>query len=91
MVALWFAFATTMHTSLGWLAGRYRLAALLGVVGGPLSYYSGARLGALSFPEELVTSLLIIGLVWAAAMPTLLWVSKRYDDALSTYNEKQIL
>lgn len=89
MVALWPNFATTLHTSLAWLVGRYRLAALLGVLGGPLSYYAGARLGALSFPQELVTSLLVIGLVWAIALPTLLWVSERDDRVLPASNEKR--
>lgn len=91
MVALWCAFATTLHTSLSWLAGRYQLASLLGAVGGPLSYYAGARLGAISLPEELATSLLVIGLVWAVAMPTLLWASKRRSDALPRYSDKQRL
>lgn len=90
MAMLWPNFATTLHTSLGWLAGRYRLAALLGAVGGPLSYYAGAHLGALSFPGELATSLLVIGLVWAVAMPILLWASKRSGNALPPYNERRI-
>jgi hypothetical protein len=77
MVALWPNFATTLHTSLRWLAGRYWLAALLGAVGGPLSYYAGARLGALAFPEEVETSLLVLGLVWAIAMPILLKLAEK--------------
>lgn len=72
MVALWPNFATTLHTSLQWLTGRYGLASALGAVGGPLSYYAGGRLGALSFPAEPLVSLLIIGLVWAIATPLLL-------------------
>jgi hypothetical protein len=72
MVALWPNFATTLHTSLGWLTGRYGLAALLGAVGGPLSYYAGARLGVLSFPKALFPSLCVVGIVWAIAMPALL-------------------
>ena len=84
MVALWPNFAATFHVSLSWLTGRYALAASLGAVGGPLSYYAGARLGALSFPTELTTSLLVVGLVWAIALPVLLWAAKSHGDALPT-------
>lgn len=77
MVALWPNFATTFHTSLSWLTGRYALAACLGAIGGPLSYYAGARLGALTFPEKLATHLFIVGLVWAIAMPVLLKLAEK--------------
>ena len=77
MVALWPNFATTFHTSLSWLAGRYALAAGLGAVGGPLSYYAGARLGALTLPDAPLKSLLIIGLVWAAVLPLLLKAAEK--------------
>jgi hypothetical protein len=77
MIALWPNFATTLHTSLGWLAGRYTLAAVLGAVGGPLSYYAGARLGALSLHPDLVVSLGAVSVVWGISMPVLLWQAAR--------------
>lgn len=72
MVALWVNFATTLHTSLRWLLGRYGLAALLGALGGPASYYAGARLGALTFPAAPTASLIVLALVWSVAMLLLL-------------------
>jgi hypothetical protein len=48
ITALWMNFATLPRTSLAWLGERYALAALLGALGGPLSYYAGARLGAVT-------------------------------------------
>jgi hypothetical protein len=72
MVALWVNFATTLHTSLRWLLGRYALAALLGALGGPLSYYAGARLGALTFPVDPAASFIVLALVWGVAIQLLL-------------------
>ena len=55
IVALWLQFATLLHFGLRWLAGRYLLAAALGFVGGPLSFWvrlavrlpgAGLRVGA---------------------------------------------
>ena len=46
MICLWLNFAATLNVSMAWLRGRYLLAALFGAIGGPLAYYSGAKLGA---------------------------------------------
>ncbi|MGE0824158.1 MAG: DUF2878 domain-containing protein [Candidatus Binatia bacterium] len=75
MVALWMAFATTLHTSLRWLSGQYVLAAVLGVIGGPLSYYAGAQLGALQLSTDLSFSLSVIATAWGIAMPLMVWLA----------------
>jgi hypothetical protein len=72
MVALWVVFATTLNSSMAWLAGRYRLAAVLGALCGPLSYAAGARLGAITLSADPLASLVGIACVWALAMPGLL-------------------
>lgn len=76
MVALWLNLATALHTSLSWLTGRYIVAAILGAVTGPLSYYAGARLGALTFNPNPVASLAVLALVWGIAMPGLVRLAK---------------
>jgi len=76
MIALWVAFATTLHTSLRWLSGRYGLAAVLGAIGGPLSYYSGAQLGALTLNPDLTLSFAVMAIVWGFAMPVLVWLAR---------------
>ncbi|MEW6296643.1 MAG: DUF2878 family protein [Thermodesulfobacteriota bacterium] len=73
ITALWMNFATTLHSSLSWLLHRYLLAACFGAVGGPLSYYAGARLGALTFPPDPRPSLLILAVAWGVALPVLIW------------------
>ena len=74
MTALWMLFATTLNGSMAWLAGRYRLAAVLGALCGPASYVAGERLGAIAFPSDALVSLGGIAVVWAFAMPALLWI-----------------
>jgi hypothetical protein len=82
MVALWMIFATTLNASMAWLAGRYRLAAALGALCGPVSYVAGARFGAIELPTHASASLVGIAIVWACVMPSLLWL--REFSATST-------
>jgi len=53
--------ATTLNVSMAWLRGRYALAAIFGAFGGPLAYYSGAKLGAMT---RLPDSTGLIVLAW---------------------------
>lgn len=71
MVCLWLMFAMTLRHSLGWLRGRYTLAAVLGGVFGPLAYWAGSRLGAIELAE---TGLAIasVAAAWALSMVGLL-------------------
>ncbi len=78
MVALWAIFATTLNVSLRWLRTRPGVAALLGATGGPVAYYSGARLGALDFAAT-GAALAAIALGWAALTPLLLRAARRLD------------
>lgn len=80
MAALWMLFATTLNGSMDWLAGRQRLASLLGTVVGPLSYLAGERLGAIALSSDRVVSLFGIALVWALVMPALLWIREALLD-----------
>lgn len=72
ITALWLNFATTFNTSLSWLRRRYTLAAVLGAVAGPLSYYAGARLGALRLNLDSTLTLLILAAIWGVLLPGLL-------------------
>lgn len=80
MVALWMLFATTLNSSMAWLAGRYRLATALGALCGPISYVAGARLGAIELSANALVSVVGIAIVWALALPALLW----FREVLST-------
>lgn len=75
LTALWMGFASTLNHSMCWLRGRYRLACFFGAIGGPLSYYAGAHLGALSFVPSTKTTLMVLVVVWSLAVPGLLWLA----------------
>lgn len=76
LLGLWLVFATTFRSSLEWLSDHSRLAAMLGGVAGPLSYYAGDRLGALRIGEPLIQKLIILALVWSLLLPILFACSR---------------
>jgi hypothetical protein len=79
ILALWALLAITLRVPLRWLHTRLVLAALLGAVGGPLSYLAAERLGAcrLVHPSAALTAL---ALAWAAVTPLLLVLARRLDQ-----------
>lgn len=74
MVALWLCFATLAPRSLSFLSGRYALAAFLGAVAGPFTYYSAMNMGAATMSSN--HNLIFVGLEYALAMPLLLFLAK---------------
>ncbi|MEX2575853.1 MAG: DUF2878 domain-containing protein [Halofilum sp. (in: g-proteobacteria)] len=72
MVALWVNFATAINGALYWLGGRPWLAAALGLIGGPMAYYGGVRLGALLLPHGSGYMLALVALEWLVATPLLI-------------------
>ena len=83
ILVLWLQFATLLHFGLRWLSGRYALAAVLGFVGGPLSFFGGERLGAIQFSSPL--AYLALAVVWALAMPALVWLGDRFEPRSEGY------
>ncbi len=75
LLALWMLFATTPELSLRWLKGRVGLAALLGGIFGPLSYYAGQALGAITVGEPLSVSVAVLAVVWMGVLPMLVGFS----------------
>jgi hypothetical protein len=58
MIALWAVFATSLNLSMGFLKGRLWLAALVGGIGGPVSYLAGGRLGGLEMSDPVLLPVL---------------------------------
>ena len=73
MSALWLNFAMLFGRSLSWMNGKYLTAAILGLLGGPASYYAGESFGAIVISEPATMSLIGIGVMWAVVTPTILW------------------
>lgn len=76
LIAVWLIFATTLRWSLSWLGRTPWVAALAGGLAGPLSYYAGARLGALRLGEPLSQSLAVLGLEWSLMLPALFFCAR---------------
>lgn len=78
IVALWVIFGTTLNLSMSWMHGRSWLAFLMGVIGGPLSYLAGQKLGAINLVDTIgALSALAIG--WGLMMPVLVKLSLRFN------------
>ena len=76
MLTLWMGFAITLNHSLKWLMNKSTLAVVFGLIGGPLAYWSGAKLGAMTL-GAVWPSLIAIGLGWALAMGLFVVVLRR--------------
>jgi hypothetical protein len=75
---MWALFATTLNVSMTWMKGRYLLAALVGLIGGPLAYYAGHKLGAVNFSNTMMT-LTVVGAGWFFIMPLLVYFSEKFN------------
>lgn len=78
ILALWALFATTLNVSLRWLKQRLLIAALLGAVCGPLSYWAAARLGAAAFVNPMAV-VIALAVGWALIMPALMMLTRYFD------------
>lgn len=85
ITAMWVGFAALLNHALGWLRGRYLLAALLGALFGPLSYITGVNFNILEFQMPKAVSIAVLAAVWAVAVPLLFlmsnWIVGRRDYA----------
>ncbi len=79
LVALWMAFATLFNVSFAWLKPRLWLAILFAFVGGPATYFAGAKLGGMQLAQPEWLSLAVIGVLWAVAFPILLIMARLTD------------
>ena len=79
LIALWFGFATLMNVSMAWMKNRYALAAVLGLLFGPLSYIAGEKLGGMTIHEPRMIGIAAIATMWAVAMPLLVKLGETWD------------
>ncbi|HET7527442.1 MAG TPA: DUF2878 family protein, partial [Burkholderiaceae bacterium] len=83
ILALWALFAMLLREPLRWLHKRLPLAALLGALGGPLSYAAAERLGACRLVEPIVAGV-TLAFGWAVITPLLLVLARRWDARATT-------
>ncbi|MGC8518211.1 MAG: DUF2878 domain-containing protein [Steroidobacteraceae bacterium] len=79
LLALWASFGLTIVPLFGYLHSRPWLAATLGALGGPASYWAAARgWHAVIFPVRPLPTLLALSVGWAAALPALTTLARRW-------------
>ncbi|MDH3391920.1 MAG: DUF2878 domain-containing protein [Desulfobulbaceae bacterium] len=81
MAALWFNFALLVSISLAWLKGKYAVAAILGGLAGPIAYWGGEKLGALTVAATFSRGYVIIAVMWAIALPMLVYLHNNLTSA----------
>lgn len=90
LLGLWLVFATTLGSSLSWLSSRPRLAAVLGAVFGPVSYYAGFTLGALHLGAPHLRSLFMIASVWSLLLPLSFRVDRYFASAGAAFRRPTV-
>ncbi len=80
LTLIWAQFAITFHFGLRWMKGRPERALLFGLIGGPLAFLCGRRLGVVTLHPELWPSLLSLAVTWGLALPAALGIAARQGD-----------
>ncbi len=88
ILVLWAAFGTTLNTALKWFQSRLITASLFGAICGPLSWYAGAKLGALKLPVP-YEGYLALSIAWAISMPFLSWMTRWLFSRSQLINERK--
>lgn len=68
LLVLLLGFGATAFTSMYWMARRYGVATLFGVVFGPITYLAGVRFGAAEVLVSKAAMIASYGIVWALIM-----------------------
>ena len=79
-VCLWLTFPTTLRFSLRWLLNKPTWAAIFGGIGGPLTFFIAARIGAIELGQQPALSLSTVGLLWALYMFVFAEIHKRWKN-----------
>ncbi|CAG9297475.1 DUF2878 domain-containing protein [Celerinatantimonas diazotrophica] len=87
---LWVVFSTLLNVSLKWFQEHLFFAALCGAIGGPSSYWAGAKLANMT--ELSLDSLQVLAVVWLILTPTFLYLCRslfRLEDTDSNHRGEQ--
>ena len=74
---LWVNFGTTLRPSLRWMWRRPLLGGALGAIGGPVAYWVGSRIGAISLGEAEWRGLVWVAAQYGIALPLWMLVADR--------------
>ena len=65
ILLLWISFALVINHSLAWLKKEPWYPVVFGLIGAPMSYYAGFRLGSVNFPNGFAVCSIYISISWA--------------------------
>ncbi len=87
LILLWASFAATILHSMAWLLTKPWLAALLGAIAAPWSYYAGSLLKSIELTSPV---LVVIALVWGALLASIsIWHKAFQQVDINTSNKTQ--
>ncbi len=78
ILGLWLGFTTTLNVCLRWMRGKWLVAILFGLIGGPLAYIGAVKLGAVSL-NQMPQTYVALAIGWAVLTPLLLKISEYFD------------
>ncbi len=75
IMLLWVALALVINHSMSAFKNRLFLIGILGGIGSPMSYFAGARFGAVEWLAPAWQVILAVGSSWALLLPFLFWLT----------------
>jgi len=82
LILLWLCFCATFNLSLKFFANHLWLSAFAGAIGGSSSYLAGHNLNAVVLGHNLITSTLLLAVIWALLLPLLFNLHKNLRQQL---------
>jgi hypothetical protein len=76
IIIMWAGFALTIKHSMNWLSVHPMLPPLMGLIGGPLAYFAGRRLGAVEYLTDPMLISCMLAIAWAIALSILVMVGQ---------------
>jgi len=78
ILSMWGGFAVTLLYTLNTIKKRYAISALIGVIGGPLSYNAGVQIGSITINVSIAYVALAIS--WGLIIPLLFYIINQLDS-----------
>jgi hypothetical protein len=85
IMTMWALFSTTLNVSLRWLYGRYWLAIPMGAIFGPLAYFAGEQMGAVTIPDPF-QAILFLAISWSILLPFLIKTADMIENCCAQYS-----
>ena len=78
IIALWLSFSFTLNHSMAFLRGNYVVAAVFGLIGGPLAYWCADRLfNVIEYGTDISVVMIGLGLCWGIVIPGIFFIDRQ--------------